>query len=60
MTAISQALEDIKKYLEIKGVRNIKVDYFDVNDDSYKSVRLTFNSEDFEYESVITRKVMRK
>ena len=60
MTAISQALSDIEKYLEIDGVRNIKVDYFDIDDDSYKSVRLTFNSKDFEYESVITRKVMRK
>ena len=27
MTALSQALEDVKNYLGINGVRNIKVEY---------------------------------
>ena len=59
MTAISQALEDIKKYLEIDGIRNIKVKY-DTNDDSYKEVRLTFNSEKAGYQVVITKIGVRK
>ena len=59
MTAISQALEDIKKYLEIDGIRNIKVKY-DTNDDNYKEVRLTFNSEEAGYQIVITKIGVRK
>ena len=59
MTAISQALEDIKKYLEIDGIRNIKVKY-DTNDDNYKEVRLTFNSEEAGYQVVITKIGVRK
>ena len=59
MTAISQALEDIKKYLEIDRVRNIKVSY-DVNEDNYKEVRLTFNSNEAGYQIVAIKVGVRK
>jgi len=45
MTALSQALEDAKKYLGINGVRNIKVEYGTETDyKTSKSVTITFQS----------------
>ena len=45
MTALSQALEDVKKYLDINGVRNIKVKYGTETDyKTSKSVTITFQS----------------
>lgn len=59
MTAISQALNDIQKYLEIDGIRNIKVNY-DVTDENYKEVRLTFDSNEAGYQVVVTKISVRK
>ena len=48
MTALSQALEDVKKYLDINGVRNIKVEYGTETDyKTSKSVTITFDSKDY-------------
>ena len=60
MTALSQAFEDIKKYLNIKNVKNIKVDYdvelFDEEiQNKTKSVELTFNNKKHGYVITITR-----
>ena len=45
MTALSQALEDVKNYLGINGVRNIKVEYGTETDyKTSKSVTITFQS----------------
>ena len=59
MTAISQALNDIQKYLEIDGIRKIKVNY-DVTDENYKEVRLTFDSNEAGYQVVVTKISVRK
>ena len=66
MTGLSQALADIKKYLNIKNVKNIKVDYdtelFDEEiQRKTKSVELTFNNKKHGYVVTITRlKLVRK
>jgi len=47
MTALSQALEDVKNYLGINGVRNIKVEYGTETDyKTSKSITITFQSEE--------------
>ena len=56
MTALSQALTDIQAYLEVGGVKNIKVEYgTETNYKTSKSVTLTFNSNDNEFMVVVTR-----
>ena len=56
MTALSQALTDIQAYLEVDGVKNIKVEYgTETNYKTSKSVTLTFNSNDNEFMVVVTR-----
>ncbi len=60
MTSISQALQDIKKYLNIKNIKNVKVDYdtelFDIELQSKtKSVELSFNNKKHGFGVTITR-----
>tara|TARA_Y100001973_G_C5140534_1_gene302697 strand:+ start:222 stop:410 length:189 start_codon:yes stop_codon:yes gene_type:complete len=56
MTGLSQALKDIEKYLDIEGIRNIKVEYGTETDyKTSKSVTLTFSSKDYKFMTVITR-----
>ena len=60
MTGLSQALADIQKYLNIKNVKNINVDYdtvlFDEEiNNKTKSVELTFNNKKHGYVITITR-----
>ena len=56
MTGLSQALKDIEKYLDIEGIRNIKVEYGTETDyKTRKSVTLTFSSKDYKFMTVITR-----
>ena len=56
MTALSQALTDIQAYLEVDGVKNIKVEYgTETNYKTSKSVTLTFNSNDNDFMVVVTR-----
>ena len=56
MTGLSQALKDIEKYLDIEGIRNIKVEYGTETDyKTSKSVTLTFNSKDYKFMTAITR-----
>ena len=56
MTALSKALEDVKNYLGINGVRNLKVEYgTETNYRTSKSVTLTFNSNDNDFMVVVTR-----
>ena len=60
MTAISQALQDIKKYLNIKNIKNVKVDYdtelFDVElQNKTKSVELSFNNKKHGFVVTVTR-----
>ena len=45
--------------LEIDGIRNIKVNY-DVTDENYKEVRLTFDSNEAGYQVVVTKISVRK
>jgi len=59
MTAISQALNDIQKYLEIDSVKGVKVTY-DVTKEDYKEVRLTFADNEAGYQVVITKISVRK
>ena len=59
MKAISQALEDVRKYLEVGNVKNIKVNY-GVNDDSYKDVQITFDDKDASYQVLVTKIGVRK
>jgi len=59
MTAISQALNDIQKYLEIDDVKGVKVTY-DVAKEDYKEVRLTFSDNEAGYQVVITKISVRK
>ena len=59
MTAISQALNDIQKYLEIDEARDVKVTY-DVTDEDYKEVRLTFKSKEAGFQVVVTKISVRK
>ena len=56
MTALSQALTDIQAYLEVGGVKNIKVEYgTETNYKKSKSVTLTFKSDDHDFMVVVTR-----
>tara|TARA_R100000234_G_scaffold105617_1_gene75904 strand:- start:291 stop:482 length:192 start_codon:yes stop_codon:yes gene_type:complete len=60
MTPISQALQDIKKYLNIKNIKNVKVDYdnklFDAElQNKTKSVELSFNNKKHGFVVTITR-----
>ena len=56
MTALSQALTDIQEYLEVDGIKNIKVEYgTETNYKTSKSVTLTFNSNDHDFMVTITR-----
>ena len=56
MTALSQALTDIQEYLEVDGIKNIKVEYgTETNYKTSKSVTLTFNSKDHNFMATITR-----
>lgn len=60
MTPISQALQDIKKYLNIKNIKNVKVDYdnklFDTElQNKTKSVELSFNNKKHGFVVTITR-----
>tara|TARA_B100000519_G_scaffold201705_1_gene218014 strand:+ start:144 stop:335 length:192 start_codon:yes stop_codon:yes gene_type:complete len=60
MTSISQALQDIKKYLNIKNIKNVKVDYdtelFDVElQNKTKSVELSFNNKKHGFVVTVTR-----
>ena len=59
MTAISQALNDIEKYLEIDDVKDVKVTY-DVTMEDYKEVRLTFKSNGAGFQVVATKIGVRK
>ena len=60
MTALSQALEDVKKYLDINGVRNIKVEYGTETDyKTSKSITITFQSEENDVMVNITKVIMR-
>ena len=59
MTPISQALNDIQKYLEIDDVKGVKVTY-DVTSEDYKEVRLTFTDNEAGYQVVITKISVRK
>ena len=60
MTALSQALEDVKKYLDINGVRNIKVEYGTETDyKTSKSVTITFQSGENNYMTTVTKVPMR-
>tara|TARA_R100000808_G_scaffold2069_1_gene8765 strand:+ start:428 stop:631 length:204 start_codon:yes stop_codon:yes gene_type:complete len=61
MTALSQALTDVENYLEINGVRNVKVEYGTETDyKTSKSVTITFQSGDNNYMVAITKVPMRK
>ncbi len=60
MTSISQALQDIKKYLNTKNIKNVKVDYatelFDIElQNKTKSVELSFNNKKHGFVVTITR-----
>ena len=60
MTPISQALQDIKKYLNIKNIKNVQVDYdtelFDIElQNKTKSVELSFNNKKHGFIVTITR-----
>lgn len=60
MTPISQALQDIKKYLNIKNIKNVQVDYdtelFDIElQNKTKSVELSFNNKKHGFVVTITR-----
>ena len=60
MTSISQALQDIKKYLNIKNINNVQVDYdtelFDIElQNKTKSVELSFNNKKHGFVVTITR-----
>tara|TARA_R100001443_G_scaffold61403_1_gene71518 strand:- start:433 stop:624 length:192 start_codon:yes stop_codon:yes gene_type:complete len=60
MTPISQALQDIKKYLNIKNIKNVHVDYdvelFDVEvQNKTKSVELSFNNKKHGFVVTISR-----
>ena len=56
MTALSQALTDIQAYLEVDGVKNIKVEYgTETNYKTSKSVTLKFNSNGHDFMVAITR-----
>ena len=59
MTAISQALNDIQKYLEIDDAKDVRVNY-DVTDENYKEVRLTFKSNGAGFQVVATKISVRK
>ena len=59
MTAISQALNDIQKYLEIDDAKDVRVTY-DVTDENYKEVRLTFKSNGAGFQVVATKISVRK
>jgi|TARA_R100000482_G_C5063297_1_gene118094 hypothetical protein len=59
MTSISQALNDIQKYLEIDDVKDVRVTY-DVTDENYKEVRLTFTSNGAGFQVVATKISVRK
>ena len=59
MTAISQALNDIQKYLEIDDAKDVKVIY-DVTNEDYKEVRLTFTSNGAGFQVVATKIDVRK
>ena len=61
MTALSQALTDVENYLEINGVRNVKVEYGTETDyKTSKSVTITFQSGDNNYMVAITKVPVRK
>ena len=65
MTGLSQALQDIRKFLNIKNAKNIEVDYDVVlldeeMDKKTKSVELTFNNKKHGYIATITRVRLRK
>lgn len=60
MTAISQALADIKKYLNIKNIKNVHVDYevelFDIEvQNRTKSVELSFENKKHGFVVTISR-----
>ena len=60
MTALSQALEDVKNYLGINGVRNIKVAYGTETDyKTSKSVTITFKSEESDVMVAVTKVIVR-
>ena len=61
MTALSQALEDVKNYLGINGVRNLKVEYgTETNYKTSKSVTITFESDEANFMLTVTKVPMRK
>ena len=60
MTALSQALEDVKNYLKINEVRNIKVGYGDETPyKTSKSVTITLQSGENDIMIVVTKVPMR-
>ena len=60
MTALSQALEDVKSYLDINGVRNIKVEYgTETSIKTSKSVTITFQSEESDVMVAVTKVIVR-
>ena len=60
MTALSQALEDVKNYLGINGVRNIKVEYgTETSIKTSKSVTITFQSEESDVMVAVTKVIVR-
>ena len=60
MTALSQALEDVKNYLKINEVRNIKVGYGDETPyKTSKSVTITFQSEESDVMVAVTKVIVR-
>ena len=56
MKAISEALTDIKKYLEIEETKDIKVEYgTETNYKRSKSVTLTFKDEEHDFMVTFTK-----
>ena len=60
MTALSQAFTDVENYLEINGVRNVKVEYGTETDyKTSRSVTITFQSGENNYMTTVTKVPMR-
>ena len=61
MTALSQALEDVKNYLKINEVRKVKVEYGTETDyKTSRSTTITFESDAANFMLTVTKVPMRK
>ena len=61
MTALSQALEDVKNYLKINEVRKVKVEYGTETDyKTSRSATITFESDEANFMLTVTKVPMRK